>query len=79
MLSVSTLGPSFLVRSRLQSALTRLSSDDSLLLPALPGLDLYELRQAVSERGGLSDSVEEVKLKAWLGRWFESVRKSTLR
>ncbi|KZT56685.1 hypothetical protein CALCODRAFT_497181 [Calocera cornea HHB12733] len=76
-LSLRTYFPTPFLRQRLYSRLSRLAADDALLQPALPSLDIHELRQAVTERGGLSTNASEEELKMWLSRWLKGVSKKT--
>ncbi|EJU04004.1 hypothetical protein DACRYDRAFT_114441 [Dacryopinax primogenitus] len=73
-LSLRTYLPTPFLRWTLSSHLTLLETDDQLLLPALPGLDVHELRQAVTERGGLAEGAGEKQLRVWLARWMEGVK-----
>jgi len=74
-LSLRTYFPTPFLRQRLTSRVNRIAADDALLQPALPGLDIHELRQAVTERGGLSAGAQENELRLWLGRWIKRATK----
>ncbi|KZO98992.1 hypothetical protein CALVIDRAFT_534535 [Calocera viscosa TUFC12733] len=76
-LSLRTYLPTPFLRQRLSSRLSHITADDALLRPALPSLDVHELQQAVTERGGLAAGVAEEDLRMWLSRWLKRAATKT--
>lgn len=74
LLHLSSMGPHFYLRWKLQFKFYRLKIDDNLIIKeGLENLTDDELRSACHERGMISSSNNTEQLQSWLNRYIPAI------